>query len=85
MPNMKNEITEMSMIEKIVFLILSFYILATEHRFIEHETKSKYPFYKFLLNYFQHEKGKIEKSEILLSFSVEIAFLYSTESFPIIN
>lgn len=70
--------------ENIVFLILCFYVLATEHRFIEHGQKSQNIFYKFLLNYYQ-ECNNEDKSEHYLSKAVEIAFLYSSDHFPIIN
>lgn len=64
--------------EKIVFLVLSFYVVATEHRFIEHQEKSKNPFYKNLLNFYQTSDKK-DRSEMYLSTGVEIAYLFSTE------
>ena len=85
---LKNEITEISLLEKISFLILSFYVLATEHRFIEHSKKSQNPFYKFLLNYFIDckRKDKIKNnSEIFLTKSVEICYLYAPDRFPLVN
>ena len=85
---LKNEITEISLLEKISFLILSFYVLATEHRFIEHSKKSQNPFYKFLLNYFidEEKKDKIKNnSEIYLTKSVEICYLYAPDRFPLVN
>lgn len=35
-PKMKNEIMDISIMEKIVFLVLALYVVATEYRFIEH-------------------------------------------------
>ena len=69
--------------EKIVFLILSLYVLATEYRFMEHSEKSKNHFYKYLLNY-HHDKSE-DKSESILTLAAELAYLYTPESFPIIN
>lgn len=82
---LKSELEENSLLEKIVFVVLSLYVLATEYRFIEHQEKSTNPFYKYLLHY--HHNPKIEEDESLtyLSLGVEIAFLYTTEKFPIIN
>ena len=72
--------------EKIVFLVLALYIQATEHRFLEHQKKSSDPFYKFLLNYYYRPTEKsTNKSEEYLSKSVQIAYLYTPDIFPIIN
>ena len=52
-----------STMDKVIFLVLSLYVLATEHRFVEHTEKSKNPFYKYLLNYCGSEKGQETLSE----------------------
>ncbi len=83
--DLKNEITESSILEKISFLILTLYVHATEHRFLEHNKKSEKPFYKFLLNYYRDPLKPIDDSELFLSKAVEIAYLYSSDKFPIVN
>lgn len=82
-PKLKNEISEISLMEKIVFLVLSFYVLATEHWFVEHQEKCINPFYKVLLHFLESKSE--EKSEIFLSTGVELAYQFSSENFPVIN
>lgn len=39
--NLKNEISEIALMEKIVFLVLCLYVGASKHRFLEHREKGK--------------------------------------------
>lgn len=82
-PKLKNEISEISIMEKLVFLVLSFYVVATEHRFLEHQEKSNNPYYRILLNFLESKTE--DKSEIFLSTGVEVAYQFTSENFPVIN
>ena len=80
---LKNEITETAILEKIAFVVISLYVLATEHRFLEHKKNAENIFYKFLFDYVgEHKKNQ---SELFLSKAVEIAFSYLSDNFPFVN
>lgn len=80
---LKNEITESSILEKIAFVVISLYVLATEHRFLEHKKNAENVFYKFLFDYIAEPKKR--QSELFLSKAVEIAFSYLSDNFPFVS
>lgn len=80
---LKNEITENSLLEKISFIVISLYVLATEHRFLEHKRNSENKFYKFLFDYIAEPKKR--QSELYLGKAVEIAFTYLSDNFPFVS
>lgn len=80
---LKNEITESSILEKIAFVVISLYVLATEHRFLEHKKNAENIFYKFLFDYIAEPKKR--QSELFLSKAVEIAFTYLSDNFPFVS
>ena len=80
---LKNEITENSLLEKISFVVISLYVLATEHRFLEHRKNSENPFYKFLFDYIAEPTKR--QSELFLGKAVEIAFSYLSDNFPFVS
>lgn len=81
-PRLKNEITETSVLEKIALVVISLYILATEHRFIEHMKNSQNRFYKYLFDFMPDAKPS--QSEGILSKAVEIAYLYLPDHFTFV-
>ena len=81
--NLKNEISENSLLEKIAFVIISLYVLATEHRFIEHKKHVDNKFYRFLFDYTYTSKRR--NSELYLGRAVEVGFKYMADQFPFIS
>lgn len=80
---LKNEVTESSILEKIAFVVISLYVLATEHRFMEHQRNMKSVFYKFLFDYVGNPSDR--QSELFLGKAVEVAFTYLPDSFPFVS
>ena len=81
--DLNNEITETSILEKIAFVAVSLYALATEHRFLENAKNVGNTFYKFLGSYMNNASDK--KSEIYLTKAVELAILYLSDTFPFVS
>lgn len=80
---LKSETTEISLLEKIAFLVAVLYILSTESRFREHLALANAPFYRILLDY-HDTSARAKLSEVFLTKATEISYLFLSENFPFV-
>lgn len=80
---LKSEFTEISILEKISFLVVTLYIISTENRFKEHQSSLKNPFSRVLFNF--SENNAVKPSEVFLTKATEISFQFLSESFPFVS
>lgn len=80
---LKSEFTEISILEKVAFLVVTLYILSTESRFKEHQASNKTPFSRILPNYNGNDNS-LKPSEIYLTKATEFSYLFLSESFPFV-
>lgn len=81
---LKSEATEISVLEKIAYLVVVLYILSTESRLKEHQNIGNLPLFKVLYDSCDLN-GKPKLSEIFLTKATEVSYLFLSENFPFVS
>ena len=82
--NLEDELEPNSLLEKISFLVISLYILATENRFKEQNDSVQSVFSRTLQDYYM-PPSTVKPSELFLSKAVEISYLFLPDIFPFVS